>query len=200
MGPLGDRGVVGKAALGAGILEQAADYRLIEGEGGRRPHNDRDAASLGPGGDDGDGLRVASGVHQELLPGAWCGHAERHAHRLGGGGRLVEEGGVGHFEAGQVAHHRLEIEERLEPALGDLRLIGRVRGVPARVFEDVPLDDARDVAVGVSHAQEGPENSVGPGPFGQFGERLRLARGGRQIQRLAQPDVPGDQGVDQLVE
>ena len=39
--------------------------------------------------------------------------------------------------------HRLEVEQRLEPALGDLRLVGRVRRVPAGVLQDVALDDRR---------------------------------------------------------
>ena len=38
-------------------------------------------------------------------------------HRLGGGGALVEQRGVGGRQAGQVADHRLEVEQRLEPAL-----------------------------------------------------------------------------------
>ena len=69
--------------------------------------------------------------------------ATAHVHGLGRGGRLVEQRGVGDRQAGQVGDHGLEVEQRLEPALGDLRLVGRVLGVPARVLQDVALDHRR---------------------------------------------------------
>ena len=50
-------------------------------------------------------------------------HAMHHRHRLGGGGRLVEQRRVGDLHPRQIAHHRLEIEERL-------------RGGPARSRPD----------------------------------------------------------------
>ena len=52
--------------------------------------------------------------------------AQRQGHGLGGGGALVEQRGVGDLQAGEVDHHGLEVEQRLQPALGDLRLVGRV--------------------------------------------------------------------------
>jgi len=45
-------------------------------------------------------------------------------------------------QAGEIGDDRLEIEQGLEAALGDLGLIGRVSGIPAGVFEDGALDDA----------------------------------------------------------
>ena len=59
--------------------------------------------------------------------------------------------------AGQVAHHRLEVEQRFEPALGDLGLIRRVRRVPAGVLEHVPQDDARRDA---SRSSPSPMNDL----------------------------------------
>ena len=59
----------------------------------------------------------------------------REVHRLGGGGGLVEERRVGDRQTGEVDHHRLEVEERLEAALRDLGLVRRVLRVPARVLE-----------------------------------------------------------------
>ena len=83
-----------------------------------------------------------------------------HGHRLGGGGRFVEQRGVGDVEAGQVGDHGLEIEQRFEPALRDLRLVGRVGGVPAGIFEDVALDDRRRDRVVIALADEGAEDLV----------------------------------------
>ncbi len=57
-----------------------------------------------------------------------------HGHGFGGGGGFVEQRGVGDFQAGQVDDHLLEIHQRFQAALGDFGLVGRVGGVPARVF------------------------------------------------------------------
>ena len=57
-----------------------------------------------------------------------------HGHGLGGGGGLVQQRGVGQLQPGQVDHHLLEGEQRLEAALADLGLIGGVRRVPAGVL------------------------------------------------------------------
>ena len=62
-------------------------------------------------------------------PSAPAGAADQR-HRLGGRGRLVEHGGAGDRQPGEVGDHRLEVEQRLEPALADLGLVGRVGGVP----------------------------------------------------------------------
>jgi hypothetical protein len=54
-----------------------------------------------------------------------------------GGGAFVEERRVGHGKRGEVADHRLVVEQRLQSALRDLRLVRGVLGVPSRVLEDV---------------------------------------------------------------
>ncbi len=64
-------------------------------------------------------------------------------HRLGGRGPLVEQRGVGGRQAGEVADDGLEVDQGLEAALGDLGLVGRVGGVPARVLEHVAPDHGR---------------------------------------------------------
>jgi hypothetical protein len=56
---------------------------------------------------------------------------------------LVEQRGVGDRQPGQVRHHRLEVQQRLQPALADLGLVGRVGGVPGRVLQHVALDRGR---------------------------------------------------------
>ena len=57
-------------------------------------------------------------------------------------------------EPGEVGDHRLEVEQRLEAALRDLRLVRRVRRVPGRVLEDVAQDHRRRVRAVVAHADE----------------------------------------------
>jgi len=124
--------------------------------------------------------------------------AVAHHHGLGGGGALVEHRGVGDFEPGQVADHRLEVEERLEAALGDLGLVGGVGGVPAGVFKDGPLDDGRDHGVVVAHPDEVAEDAVVGGDRPEFGQGGAFAGGRRQVERTA-ADVGRDGGVNQGV-
>ena len=71
---------------------------------------------------------------------------------LGHGGALVEQGGVGRVEPGEIGHHRLEVQEGLQPALADLGLVRRVRRVPRRALEHVAPDDA---------GRDGPRSSRG---------------------------------------
>ena len=87
----------------------------------------------------GDRLRVGVVVDEEAVA-AHARHAVGHRHRLGGRRGLVEQRGVGDLEAGELGDHRLEVEQRLEPALADLGLVGRVRRVPGGVLEHVAQD------------------------------------------------------------
>ena len=96
--------------------------------------------------------------------------------------------------------HRLEIEQRLEPALGDLGLVGRVRGVPAGVLEDVPLDDRRRDAVVVAHPDERAENLVLRGDAPERLEELVLGLGRREIERAVVADAARHGVVDERVE
>ena len=52
----------------------------------------------------------------------------------------------------------LEIQQRLQTTLGDLRLIRRVSGIPARVFQDVAQNYGRRDGAVVAHTDKaGPE-------------------------------------------
>jgi hypothetical protein len=105
---------------------------------------------------------------------------ERHRHGFGGGGGFVEHRGVGDIERGEVGHHRLKIQQRFEPALGNLCLIGRVLRIPAGIFEDAALDDRWRDGVVITLADERAEHFVLPRNFFQFGERVIFAaRGGK---------------------
>ena len=81
-------------------------------------------------------------------------------HRFGRRGGLVEQRGVGDVEAGEIADHGLEIEQRFQPALADLRLIRRIGGVPGRIFQDVALDHRRQDRAGIALADQRGEDLV----------------------------------------
>ncbi len=93
------------------------------------------------------------GVHVEDV-GPAAIEATRHCHALGGGSRLVEQGGVGDVQTGQVRNHRLEVEQRLEATLGNLGLVGGVGGIPGRILQDVSLNDRRRDGVVISEADQ----------------------------------------------
>ena len=185
--------VVLDGPIGRGVLEQhAADVlgrqvpRLVVADLGLKTQ------ARGAGVADRLGLHVAE-VRDEEAGLLAAGQGRAHGHGLGGGGRLVQEGRVGQGHASEVADHRLEVEERLEAALGDLGLIGGVLGVPARVLEEVAQDDRGEVGVVVALADVRLEHlqSVGrDGPAdrsdGRFFPREAvscLGRGERSVGR-----------------
>ena len=101
-------------------------------------------------------------------------------HRLGGGGALVEQRRVGGRQPGQVGDHGLEVEQRLEAALGDLGLVGRVGGVPGRVLEHVAPDHRRRDRRVVAQADHRLGGTV------LRGERAQRPRGGLLVERVRQ--------------
>ena len=152
-----------------------------------------------------DGLRVARVGDEELRradhPGNPLGlRAVQHRHRLGGGGGLVEQRSVGHFHAGQVRDHRLEVEERFEAPLRDFGLIRRVGRVPARVLEHVADDHARRDGVVVAEADVGAEPAVLRGGLPKLAEEVVFALARRERERLLQPDARGNRFVHERVE
>ncbi len=121
------------------------------------------------------GLRERVGVDQEdgaLRP--RCAAGDEHA--LHDGGRLVQHRRIGGRQARQIGDHRLEVDEGFEPTLRDLRLVGRVRGVPGRVLEDVARDHRRGQRVVVAQPDHRPRRPVLRRELAQLRERLRLGR------------------------
>ncbi|CAM5241702.1 hypothetical protein SCALM49S_07521 [Streptomyces californicus] len=104
-------------AGGARVLEQDAEDAAL-GDLGRDAvaqvgDDDLDSGRLGAGLDDRDGLGQGVGVDQEdtLLH---LADAPGEGHRLGGGGALVEQGGAGGGQPGQLGDHRLEVQQGLQ--------------------------------------------------------------------------------------
>ncbi len=159
VGELRERRVVEDLALGGRVLHQhsedpPAGEIALERVAGLDLDSHRPGARL----DDGDRLRMAGAVDEEhraldLLEVRMNRGA--HVHRLGRRGGLVEQRGVRDRQRGQVGDQGLEVEQRFQTSLRDLGLVGRVLRVPARILEDVPLDDA-------GHARRVvPESEVG---------------------------------------
>ncbi len=169
VGGLDDRARVEDPAGGAGVLHQHAAQLAVGKPVVEVGDDDLDAHRLGAGADDVDGLRQRVGVDDERAGGLAVAAAYQR-HRLGGRGGLVEQRGVGGRQTGEVADHGLEVDQRLEPALGDLGLVRRVGGVPAGVLEHVAADHRRGDRARGSRARSSPR------PAG-WRRRWRAARG-----------------------
>lgn len=113
-------GKVMHVAVGARILEDGAeDVDRIE-IGERIADDDLPAERLGTGLQQSNRLRVAALVDEEGLR-LGLRHTFGHRHGFGGSRRFVKQRSVGNVEAGQVADHRLVVEQRLETTLADFR-------------------------------------------------------------------------------
>ncbi len=177
-----ERPVVADGAAGTRIGQQDAERAGLGQVGRPAPGQvgdvQGDAERLGAGLQHGEGLRQGVGVDDEDGLRLGAPGAAHQRHRLGGGGRLVEHRGAGDVEAGQVGDHRLEVDQRLEPALADLGLVRRVGGVPGRVLQHGALDDGRGDGAVVPQPDHRGVDVVGRGAFAQQrpGRRPRRAR------------------------
>jgi hypothetical protein len=194
----GEPFVIEDRAVGGGILHQRAEDRFVALESEMIAHDHLDPQGLGAGLHDFDGLRMAG--LRDKKDAALRADILAQVHRLGGGGGLVEQGSIGDGQAGQLARHGLEIEQRLQASLGNLRLIGRVLGVPARIFQQIPLNDRRGDAIGITHANERAKDLVFPRDGAQFVQRVKFPQTGRDLERFGQTDGRRHDRVHQAVE
>jgi hypothetical protein len=187
-------------AVRAGVLEEDAEGALGDRGGGEVGDDEFDADRFGPGPQDREGLREDARVDGEDVTGEFLGGAAGQEHRFGGGGGLVEEARSGDGQAGEVGDDGLEVQERLEAPLGDLGLVGRVRGVPGGVLQDVAADDRGRVGAVVAEADHGPLRPVQFGEGPEFGLGLGLRDGGGEGQAVAGADQLGHAGVHERFE
>ena len=137
----------------------------------RIAHDDVDSERLGARAHDVDRLRVRVGVDEEHVAPLGVDPVE-HRHGLGRGRALVEERRIREIHRREVAHHRLEVQQRLEPALTDLGLVGRVGGVPGRVLQHVAHDDGRGDRVVIAESDQRRVHPVAARELPQLRERL----------------------------
>ena len=146
-----------------------------------------------------DRLRMRVGIDEEHTALLRVDPVE-HRHGLRGRGALVEERRVREVHAGEVAHHRLEVQQRLEPALTDLGLVGRVRGVPSRVLEHVAQDHGGRDRVVVAEPDERREHLVAAGELPQPRERSGFGKRLGQVEGSRFADHSRHRGVDELIQ
>ena len=123
-----------------------------------------------------------------------------HRHGLSRSGSLIEHRGIGNRHARQIADHGLKVNEGLHTALGDLGLIGRVSGVPARVLEDIAADNGGKMGAVIAHPEVGGAEFVLRGEVAELGKGLLLRGGHGQVERAIEADLGGNRLLDQLPE
>ena len=159
MGGLRQRGVVGDIAEQVRILDDDAGGLLVDARrqvlaagGHGRAGLQREALEARERRRGVAVMRVEiAGDHRLRAP----GDAVRHRHGLGRGRGAVIHGGVGHLHAGQQADLGLELEQVLQRALGDFRLVGRVGGEELAALDQVVHGRRDVVAVAAGPAEEG---------------------------------------------
>ena len=205
----GQRRQVVQDTVHGGVLDEHAEHLGAAGGraqvvGARDPgevgDDDGDAERHGPGVDDAERLGEDLGVDEQHGVGRGLRGAAHQGHRLGGGRRLVEQRGSGDGQAGEVADDGLEVEQGLEPALGDLGLVGRVGGVPGGVLQDVALDDGRGQRAVVAQADHRGDAAVAGGHLAQLLEHGGLGRGRLDVEGLDAADAARHRGVDEVGE
>ena len=188
--------MVAQLALGAGVLHQRREAVDV-GELRRGLDANLDTERLGARAHHVDRLRQdVIGDREEPRSALRRAQAERHG--LGRCRRLVQHRSVRDGHPGEVRHHRLEIDERLEAALRDLRLVRRVRGVPGGVLEDVAQDHARRVGLVVALPDERLHHHVLLGDAAQARERLAFGARRADAHGVAAADGGRNDGIDEL--
>ena len=172
----GQFAVVEHVAVAGRVLQQGAEERADIGQFALIAHHHIDTQWLGTGAQHVEGLWVAVHRREERVAAFVLAQALAEGHGFCGGGGFVEQGGVGDRQAGEVADQGLEVQQGFQAALGNLRLVRRVGGVPGRVFQQVAQDRRRRVAVVVALADVGLEQLVLAGNGLDLGQGLGFAQ------------------------
>ena len=191
--------IVTDRTVGGRILQQHAEHIVVELHRRRRGDDNAQAQGSSAGAHDGNGLRMAVGGDHKGGAVAARGVA-RHRHRFGGGGRFIEQRGVGDFHRRQVANHGLEIEQRFQPPLRDFRLVRGIRSIPAGVLEQVAPQRRRRDGTVVAHPEVAARHHVAPRELAQSRQCCRFRERRRQFERPRQAKVGWYDRVDQLVQ
>ena len=218
----GDGAQVTDLARRAGVLQQGTEDRSARQRGGDQAGpaghglalgvadrqvagpevqvDELDAQRLGPGLQDGPGLRQHVGVDEEHRVLRRLAGTAQQGHGLRRRGRLVEQAGVGDVEPGEVGDQGLEGEQGLEPPLADLGLVGRVGGVPGRVLQHVAADHGRGDRPVVAESDHRLDDRVAGRDPAQRRDGVLLGQGRREVQRHPHPDRRRHRGLDQRCE
>ena len=183
---------------GGGVLEQGTKHlfaHCIARGANRHIETEVNRALL----DHVDHLRVHVIGHEEEV-GFGLGHPLGQRHRLGGGGRFIQQGGAGQIHAGEIQRQLLEVEQGFETALRQLGLVRGVGGIPARIFQHVAQNDVGHMGIVITHADIALGNLVLSGIAPELGQRFHFGHAGTDPQRARQANGGGHGLFNQIVQ
>ena len=203
LGTCDEIGVVMHRAFGSRVLQQCAVHLVAQRHALEIADHQINAERLGTCLQQFDGLRETFVRYEETVLAQFCvlarAQAVQHVHRFGRGRGFVQQGCIGDFHAGQVHDHGLEIQQRFQTSLRNLRLVRRVGGIPAGIFQHVALDYGRHDGVVITQPDITLEQLVLRRDTAQVLQERVLAHAFRQVQRLLQTDGGGHGLVDQRI-
>ena len=123
-----------------------------------------------------------------------------HRHGFGGGGRFIQHRGIRQFHASQIDNHLLVVEQGFQAPLTDLRLIRRIRGIPAGILQHIALDHFRHQGAVVAHAYHRNIDEVAFAHGAQVIQDRPFADGFSEGQGTARHDAVGHRALDNLFE
>ncbi|CAB4558169.1 unannotated protein [freshwater metagenome] len=193
-----------KTARCAGVLNQRAEAGGNILARGEVNFDNLDVKRFGATENERLGLRERVGVDHEHVR-LDLGRTASEQHGFDRSRTLVEHRTVGDVETGEVADHRLKVQDRFETALRNLGLVRRVGRVPTRVFEHVALDHGGSDRAVVTLTNQRAAHGVARRHRTQLLNRLGLARRNRQQRRPQRAELVdlnggGDGRIDQVFE
>ena len=191
--------IITNAAGRARILQNRTEDGGRIKIGGRIADDDGPAKRLGARLDHRHSLRMAVVVDEKSArPGRR--EAPRHCHRFSRCGRFIEERCIGDCEPGEVGDHGLEVQQRLEAPLTDLRLIRRIGRVPGGIFQHVALNDGRQVRAVIALADQGDHRLVARNDPAHFGQELGFGQRRSKAERPSLANVGRHRLVDERIQ
>ena len=120
-------------------------------------------------------------------------------HCLGSCRCFIQQRRAGNVHLRKICHERLEVQQTLESTLGDLRLVGRVLGVPSRILDQVTQDHRRRDGVVVPHADIRASDRVLRSDRLQLCQHLDLRQRRWQVKGLLKTNLRWHRLLHQLV-
>ena len=161
MGAFDHSGGIPELAIGTRQLKQQAKHRVVEDHRIRLDPFENDLQGFCPGLQHRPGLGKHVVIHQESVGAGTTADPVTEAHGFCSCRRLIQQRSVSDRQTGEFADQRLEIEQSLQTALGDLGLIRGVSRVPGGVFKHMALDQRRRGRAVIAQADEGASGVIG---------------------------------------
>ncbi len=196
---LGERLEIAHEAARARVLREHAEAPARGQPRGEVGLDDLDTERLGARLQRRERLREEVEIDREAVGGG-LRDAPRDGHRLGSGRGLVEQRRVRERQPREIADHRLVVEERLEAALRDLRLVRRIGRVPGRILEHLAQHHLRRMGAVIAQPDHRRHHAVAVPELAQLGEDVDLGQRLRQVEIAAEQDRRRHRGAREVVE